>query len=130
VHGQDAGARVDRRRAAVCRTAGARAGWCTAFIGGRGSGTGRGSAGRREDDRAALYGVGQGRTYGGAAFDGLGMRATWGRGKLRWEGTRGPRKAHERLGCGGGRHWDAAGARRRARAGAHSRQKFIRSTPI
>jgi hypothetical protein len=91
---------------------------------------GEGQRGQREDDRAAPYGVGQGRTYGGAAFDGLGMRATWGRGKLRWEGTRGPRKAHERLGCGGGRHWDAAGARRRARAGAHSRQKFIRSTPI
>jgi hypothetical protein len=55
-----AGAQTDRRRAAVCRTAGARAGRCTTFIGGRGSGTGRGSAGRLEDDRAAPYGVGQG----------------------------------------------------------------------
>jgi hypothetical protein len=58
VHWQHAGARTDRRRAAVYRTAGARAGWCTAFIGVRGSWTGRGSAGRREDHRTASYVVG------------------------------------------------------------------------
>jgi hypothetical protein len=45
------------------------------------------------------------------ALDGLGMRAAWGRGELRWEGARGPRKARGRLGCRGGWRWRAvAGA--------------------
>jgi hypothetical protein len=85
--GQDADGRRGRRGGPAVTARGQRLLIGDARVGG----TGRDSASRREDGRAAPYGVGQGedvRRRG--VLDGLGMRAAWGRGELCWEGTRGP----------------------------------------
>jgi hypothetical protein len=117
-----AGAQADRRRAAVCKTAGAQAGRCTAFIGGRGSGAGRGSAGRLKDDLAAPYGVGQGsleRTDGPPGVPGRTARGARRRGASRpsWDA------------CGFGERASGRreGARTPRRAGAGARGATSRS---
>jgi hypothetical protein len=62
--GQDAGGQRGRQGGPAVAARGKRL-----LIGdAQAGGTGRGSVGRREDDRATPYGVGQERTYGGAAF--------------------------------------------------------------
>jgi hypothetical protein len=58
---------------------------------------------------------------------GFGMRAAWGRSKLRWEGARGPREAR----VGSKTEVASAGARRRAPARrARSRQNFARTASV
>jgi hypothetical protein len=99
-----------------------------AFKGTRERSTGAGAA--RAGTYHGQYGGGQGRTYDGAAFDGLGARVAWGRSEPRWEGARGPREARGRLGYRGGRCWRAAGAGAVGARGSALSPEFTQSAPV